>query len=378
MSAVLRARFGATLKRLNATDWNALRDDANPFLDHAFLAGLEIAGCIRPALGWQPYHLTLTEGERLVGAVPLYLKGNSHGEYVFDHAWANAYDRHGLDYYPKLLAAVPYTPISGPRLLARDAAHRAALVAALVQETQRLRLSSAHVNFVSDTNAQALADAGWLARSDWQFHWVNRGWPDFDAFLAALAPKKRRNIQQERAAVARAGVVCEWHDGAAMTQADWDFVHCCYLATFEDKGNTPALTADFFRYLGAHLPAQVGAVIARRGAQRLAAALFLRSEHTLYGRYWGALEHVPGLHFEACYYQGLDYCLRRGLTRFEPGAQGEHKLARGFLPERTRSFHWIADLKFRAAIADALRREAQALDAYHADLMRHSPYAVSL
>jgi predicted N-acyltransferase len=376
----LTVRFHATLDEMDAAAWNALLPDDNPFVDHAFLCGLEQHGCIVPSQGWQPYHLGLYDGETLVAAAPLYLKGNSHGEFVFDGSWASAYARYGLDYYPKLLCAVPYSPVTGPRLLVgRDEnapTLRAALVEVLRNETRRLGLSSAHLNFATQDDTAAFADADWLPRFDWQFHWQNNPhWRDFDDFLAALSHKKRKNIKSERARAARAGATCEIRHGDELDAREWDAMHGFYLSTFDDKGNFPALTLDFFRHLGRTMPRRVLAVLCRRNGNLIAGALLLRSATTLYGRYWGSSEHVDGLHFEACYYQGIDYCIREGLARFEPGAQGEHKLARGFLPARTESFHWIADRRFREAIGDALRREAQSLDAYGEELLAHSPYA---
>jgi predicted N-acyltransferase len=380
----LRARFHARLRDIDAGAWNALLPDDNPFLDHAFLDGLERHGCISARTGWRPHHLGLYDEDRLVAVAPLYLKGNSHGEFVFDWSWASAYAQHGLDYYPKLLCAVPYSPVTGPRLLVgrgEDAdALRGALVATMRGEAERLDLSSAHLNFSADADAAVLDRSDWLARFDWQFHWRNRpvddgGWRDFDAFLGALSHKKRKNIRQERTRVARAGVSCELRHGDELDDGEWQALHAFYLATFDDKGNYPALTLDFFRHLGRTMPRRVVAVLCRRDGNLVAGTLMLRSSSTLYGRYWGCLEQIEGLHFEACYYQGIDYCLREGLTAFEPGAQGEHKLARGFLPTRTRSFHWIADPRFRNAIADALAREARALDGYRDDLLEHSPYA---
>ncbi|MBX3692569.1 GNAT family N-acetyltransferase [Dokdonella sp.] len=375
----MNARFHERLDEISAAAWDALGAHANPFTAHAFLAGLEQTGCIDRHAGWQAHHLGLYEGDTLVAAAPLYLKGNSHGEFVFDRSWAGAYARHGLDYYPKLLGAVPYSPVTGPRLLAGAGdgvqGRCAALVGAITQEVERLGLSSAHVNFVDDIDTAILDDLDWLPRFDWQFHWHNRGWPDFEAFLGALTAKKRKNIRHERAQVARAGITCEVRHGDELDDADWRALHRLYLATFDAHGNHAALTSAFFRHLGVAMPRQVVAILCRRGGALVAMALCLRGHDTLYGRYWGASEHVPGLHFEACYYQGIDYCLRHGLARFEPGAQGEHKIARGFLPVRTRSFHFIADPRFRAAIADALRREAVALERYHDDLLAHSPYA---
>ncbi len=383
MTASLTARFHSRLDEIDAAAWNALLPDDNPFLSHAFLSGLEEHGCIRADLGWRAHHLALYRDERLVAAAPLYLKRNSHGEYVFDWSWAGAYERAGLDYYPKLLGAVPYSPVTGTRLLAGGNADapvlREALVAALAGTVEGAGLSSAHINFVAEADAAALEAAGWLARFDWQFHWTNApvehgGWRDFDEFLAALSHKKRKNIRQERAQVARAGVTCKIQDGDQLTTAEWRAIHGLYLGTFAERGNHPALTLDFFRHLGATMPDQVLAVVCRRGSDIIAMALLLRSSTKLYGRYWGCRENVPGLHFEACYYQGIEYCLDNGLTRFEPGAQGEHKLARGFLPTRTRSYHYLADPRFRAAVREALEREAAALEEYCFELMAHSPY----
>jgi len=374
----LETRFHPRLDEIPALAWNALAPDDNPFVDHAFLSGLEQYGCVAPRQGWQPYHLGIYDDETLVAAAPLYLKGNSHGEFVFDWSWASAYAQNGVAYYPKLLAAVPYSPVTGPRLLvgSGDAAEmlRKLLITTIRREAERLALSSAHLNFATEADASAFSDSAWLPRFDWQFHWRNEGWRDFDEFLAALNHKKRKNIRQERSRVARAGVVCEIKHGDELDNAEWEALHDFYLATFDDKGNFPALTLPFFRHLGRAMPRRVLGVLCRRGDELIAGALLLRSSTTLYGRYWGATENVEGLHFEACYYQGIDYCLREGLAAFEPGAQGEHKHARGFLPTMTRSFHWIADARFRAAIADALAREGRMLHDYRDELLAHSPY----
>ncbi|MFI4970580.1 MAG: GNAT family N-acetyltransferase, partial [Lysobacterales bacterium] len=364
--------------------WNALLPDDNPFVDHAFLAGLERHGCIDARTGWQPHHLGIYDQDHLVAAAPLYLKGNSHGEFVFDWSWASAYAQHGLDYYPKLLCAVPYSPVTGPRLLVgrgTDANRlRTLLLAAIRAEAERLQLSSAHLNFATEADTAAFVGNDWIARFDWQFHWRNLapghgGWRDFGDFLASLNHKKRKNIRHERQRVANAGVACEIRHGDELDHADWRALHGFYLSTFDDKGNYPTLTLDFFHHLGAAMPARVVAVLCRRGNELIAGALMLRSSTTLYGRYWGCSEHVEGLHFEACYYQGIAYCLREGLQTFEPGAQGEHKIARGFLPTKTHSFHWIADARFRAAIANALEHEAHMLDGYRNEVLVHSPYA---
>lgn len=378
----MKARFHPRLKDIPAAHWDALRGDDSPFLAHAFLSGLEEHDCATLRNGWQAHHLGLYDGVRLVAAAPLYLKHDSHGEFVFDWSWAHAYAEHGLDYYPKLLCAVPYSPVGGARLLAGHADDapmlRAALVDAMRAEATRLGLSSAHLNFAAASDIGAFAGSEWLPRFDWQFHWHNApGWRDFDDFLAALSHKKRKNIRHERAQVARAGITCQVRHGDELEDTEWRALHDFYLATFEDKGNYPALTLAFFRHLGAEMPRNVVAVLCRRGDRLVAGSLMLRSSDTLYGRYWGCREQVPGLHFEACYYQGIDYCLREGLCTFEPGAQGEHKVARGFLPERTHSFHWIADPRFRRAILHALRAETVALENYRNELLAHSPFVAA-
>lgn len=378
MTKPLEARFLQGLNGIEASAWNALLPDDNPFVDHAFLSGLELHGCLQPDYGWQPFHLCLYDDSKLVAASPQYVKTNSHGEYVFDWSWASAYARSGLDYYPKLLSAVPYSPVTGPRLLVGNSPDAPSLRIAL-RDTMRAATtqagwSSAHVNFTLPEEIDAFAHDEWLARFDWQYHWRNSGWRDFTDFLDALTSKKRKNIRQERDKVARAGVRCEILHGDEMSADDWRMLHRFYRLTFAEKGNHAALTLPFFRHLGQTMPRRVLAVFARRGNGTIAAALLLRSSHTLYGRYWGCSEQIAGLHFEVCYYQGIEYCLKNGLTRFEPGAQGEHKVSRGFLPTMTHSFHYIRDLRFRAAVRDALAREGQALFDYRDELLEHSPY----
>lgn len=368
-----------SIDEVAAADWNALAASDNPFVSHAFLAGLENTGCIRTAFGWRAQHLTLHEDTRMVGAAPLYLKSNSHGEYVFDWAWADAWERAGGDYYPKFLSAVPYSPVTGPRLLVGNgpdvSARRRTLATALRELTDRFGLSSLHVDFLRREDADAFDDA-WLERSDWQFQWRNPdAWRDFHDYLDALTHKRRKAVRHEREQVAGAGIECEFRDGGSLDDGEWRKMHQLYTHTFDEKGNTPTLTLDFFRHLGATFPDHSHVAFARHGQAIIAAALFLSSHDTLYGRYWGAREAVPGLHFELCYYQGIDHCLRAGLHRFEPGAQGLHKLARGFLPTRTHSRHYIADAGFRTAIRTALEHEAALLEARGQELLAHSPFA---
>ena len=373
------ARIHRALSELPAADWDALHDGRNPFITHAFLSGLETTGCLRPDWGWTPCHLGLWEGEALVAAAPGYLKANSHGEFVFDHAWAHAYARHGLDYYPKWLCAVPYSPVTGPRLLARDADARRLLPAAIAGFAGHGGLSSAHVNFhdeVDDAAFDADAEgAGWLLREDLQYHWRNEaGWRDFDDFLAAMDHKHRKNIRQERRKVREAGIVLRVVHGDEASADDLAAMHGFYLSTFADYGNSPALTLAFLQHLARAMPRQLVLILAERDGAPIAGALCLRGADTLYGRYWGASERHPGLHFEACYYQGIDYCLREGLRQFEPGAQGEHKIARGFLPVRVRSRHWIADPRFADALRGWCAEERAAVASQQLALRRHAPF----
>jgi predicted N-acyltransferase len=366
-------RLHASLDDIPAAAWDALHDGGNPFVAHAFLAGLERHQCLRPRWGWTPCHPALWDGDALIAAAPGYLKTNSHGEFVFDHAWANAYARAGADYFPKWLLAVPYSPVTGPRLLARDRGTRATFAAALLARARADGLASLHANFVAADELAAFP-TDWLPREDVQFHWHNRGWRDFDDFLAALQPKKRKNIRQERARVAADGFRFRIVHGDDASAADLATMHGFYSRTFADYGNHPALTPEFFRHLAATMPRQLVLILGERAGEAVAGALCLRGGDTLYGRYWGATLNSPGLHFETCYYQGIAYCLREGLARFEPGAQGEHKIARGFLPVTTHSRHWLADPRFGAAIADWCRDETRHTRRYRESVLAHSPY----
>ncbi|KLD73686.1 hypothetical protein Y886_36665 [Xanthomonas hyacinthi DSM 19077] len=372
-------RFLDSLGGIPAADWDALVPDGNPFVSHAFLSGMEAKGCLREDYGWKPYHLGIFDShDRLVAASPTYLKGNSHGEFVFDWSWASAWERAGGDYYPKMLVASPYSPVPGPRLLVRDGLEadilRNRLTAALVDEADRLGLSSIHANFLADADLDAFDDR-WLVRSDYQFHWHNQAYADFDGFLASLKAKKRKNIRQERAYAEASGLRLSMRGGDELSDDEWRQIHALYALTFDLKGNHAALTSRFFQYLGRTLGPKVQVAMARDGQEIVAMALFLRGGDALYGRYWGASVEVSGLHFELCYYRGIDYAIREGIGRFEPGAQGEHKLARGFLPTLTHSRHYIAHEGFRQAVAGALEQEALHRETYRAELLAHSPYA---
>ena len=362
------------LRTIDPADWDRLHDGRNPLVAHAFLSGLEDSGCLRPEWGWQPRHLALWEDGRLVAAAPGYLKHNSHGEFVFDHAWAHAWARAGLDYFPKWLGAVPYSPVTGPRLLARDAVARAALVGAIEAHCATEGLSSAHVNFHPAGESEAFGEH-WHRRLDLQYHWRNAdGWATFDDFLGALGNRARKNIRQERAKVERAGVRFRVLHGDEASAGDLAAMHGFYLQTFAEYGNHPALTLAFLQHLARDMPRALVLILAEHAGVPIAGALCLRGADALYGRYWGSAVELPGLHFETCYYQGIEYCLREGLSRFEPGAQGEHKIARGFLPTRMYSHHWIATPEFDAAIGAWCRREAAGVLELEKVLLARSPY----
>ena len=367
-------RLVPSLDQLAAAEWDALHDGSNPFVQHAFLSGLEQHNCLKPRWGWVAQHAALFESDRLVAAAPAYLKGNSHGEFVFDHAWAHAYAQHGLDYYPKWLVAVPYSPVTGPRLLASDPKHRVALIEAMLDQARQQRLSSLHVNFLPASELDAF-DERWLARGDVQFQWRNwGGWNDFEQFLAAFSSKKRKNLRAEREQVRRAGVSFRVVHGDEASDDDLSAMHGFYCMTQTEKGNQPALTLGFLRHLAEHMPRQLLLVLAQRAGATIAGALYLRGGETLYGRYWGASEALPGLHFETCYYQGIEYCLRQGLRVFEPGAQGEHKIARGFLPEITHSRHFVRDPRFAEALRPWCEEERSSILRYRETVLQHSPF----
>ncbi len=370
----MRFHTHASLSEIPAAQWDALHDGRTPFVAHAFLSGLERHGCLRPNWGWTPLHAAIWDGDDLVAAAPGYLKGNSHGEFVFDHLWAVAVERAGRDYYPKWLFAIPYTPVTGPRLLARDEAARATLCSAIAEQARQLKLSSLHVNFLTESENVA-CPADWLERHDVQFHWSNgAGWKTFDDFLAALQSKKRKNIRHERKLVRDAGVMFRVVHGDNASEEDLADIHALYLRAFADKGNSPALTLAFFRHLAAEMPRSLVLILAQRDGKTIAGALCLRGNDTLYGRYWGCFEELPGLHFETCYYQGIEYCLREGLRVFEPGAQGEHKIARGFLPVTMRSRHHFTEPGLEKAFSRWCIEERAAIERYRAAVLAHSPF----
>ncbi|AAQ59293.1 GNAT family N-acetyltransferase [Chromobacterium violaceum] len=346
---------------------------AGVFVGREWLAALEETGCVGGATGWLPLPLALERDGQAAGLAPAYLKRHNRGEYVFDWSWAEAYARAGLDYYPKLVVASPFTPVTGRRLLG-GADAQARLIAGLRQLVDDNGLSSAHVLFPTAEEAARLEEAGWLLREGVQFHWRNQAYADFDDFLAALSRDKRKKIRQERRKVAEAGVAVRALEGGAILDADWQLFFRCYRQTYLERHSSPYLNLDFFRRIGERLSGHCLMFVASREGRDIAASLCIRDGDALYGRYWGALEEVPCLHFELCYYQGLEYAISRGLSVFEGGAQGEHKQARGFEPARTVSAHYIADPRFRSAIADWLRRERDGVADYVDQLFSHSAY----
>jgi uncharacterized protein len=353
--------------------WNVL-SGSQPFLSHAFLSALHETGCASVETGWSPHYLTAWREGALVGALPLYSKAHSYGEYVFDWGWADAYRRHGRRYYPKWVVAVPFTPVPGPRVLASDAATRCALLHHAINGVKEGGHSSLHVLFPTPAEAAEGEAMGMIPRAGLQFHWTNPGYRDFADFLATFAHDKRKKVKQERRKVAEAGVTFERIRGAAITSADWEFFYRRYEQTYREHQSTPYLNLEFFGRIGASLPENALLVIGSRNGRRICAALGLHDGETLWGRYWGTREFVSGLHFEACYYQSIEFCIEQRLARFEGGAQGIHKLARGLLPVATHSLHVIGDRNFASAIADYCARER--LDVAHTadELEAASPF----
>lgn len=399
-------RIHGAASEIDATAWDGLlaaQAAPSPFMRHAYLDALDQSGSASPRSGWTPRFVTLWRGRQLAAACPLYIKAHSYGEYVFDWAWANAYEQHGLAYYPKAVVAVPFTPVPGTRLLARDADSRALLVQAIVAWCEEEELSSLHLLFAADEDIAACADAGLMLRHTVQFHWNNlapalgtgvsslppgggrsasgrpggeTGWKDFDAFLASLSHDKRKKIRQERRKVHDAGVSFRWSRGAEIGDADWDFFYRCYARTYREHGNPPYLSRDFFHRMAAKLPEAWLLFVAERKGQAIASSLIALSDDAsvAYGRYWGALERVDCLHFEACYYQPLAWCIEHGVQRFEGGAQGEHKMARALMPVKTTSAHWLAHPAFADAVERFLEREGEGIETYIDHLGERSPF----
>jgi len=367
---------------IDAAAWDALvaaQPSATPFMTMAYLRALHASKSAVERTGWSPHFLVVERDGDLVAACPLYLKDHSYGEYVFDWAWADAYRRHGLDYYPKLLDAVPFTPVPGPRLLARSAEHRLLLLRAIEQLARSAGLSSAHLLFLDDADRAAARDAGWSLRTTVQFHWTNRAdspYADFADFLASLQRDKRKKIQQEQRRVAESGITFSAATGDAIPSDDWDFFNRCYTLTYRAHHSTPYLTRDFFARTAATMGENWLLFVAHRGKKAIATSLIAidPERKAAFGRYWGAVEHVSCLHFDACYYQPLAWCIANGYQRFEGGAQGEHKMARGLMPTQTWSAHWLAHPQFARAVDDFLAREGKGVESYLDELNERRPF----
>ncbi len=366
-----RLRVVESLAGVPAAAWDAM-SCGDPFTSHAFLSALIDTGCASARTGWRPQFVLLEKDNKLAGAMPLFLKTHSYGEYVFDWAWADAYQRHGLEYYPKLLCAVPFTPVTGPRLLAANDADRGILAAAALEMAREV--SSLHVLFPPAVEAGLMQAAGMLLRRTVQFHWNNDHYADFDDFLSRMTRHRRKNIRQERRRVHEADITFRWLRGAEIEQIHWAFFERCYRRTYSAHRSSPYLNLEFFLQLGATLPQHTLLILAERGGKPVAATLNVITGDKICGRYWGAVEHVPLLHFECCYYQAIEFAIANRLQTFEGGAQGEHKLFRGLLPVETHSAHWLAHPRFARAIEDYLERESAGIARYVDELNEHSPF----
>ena len=373
----MKVRIHTSISEITADAWNALVRDNNPFVRHEFLHAMEQHGCVGEKFGWLPRHIAVYEDDLLIAAMPLYEKHNSYGEFVFDNAWADAYESAGRDYFPKLVSAIPYTPATGQRLLSVTGCEKEVwplLLQTVLQLAESTGASSFHALFPDSREHQFLQQQGLLSRHDCQFHWRNDDYRDFDDFLNRLVSRKRNNIRQERRKVSQADINLRVLDGHTTTPLDWQNFTRFYEQTFSGKWGIATFNLGFFQELAQTLPDQIVLVLADAGSTSIAGALMYRSDTMLYGRHWGCIEQVDSLHFEACYYQGIEYCIRHGLQRFEPGAQGEHKIARGFLPTLTRSSHWISDNDFRLPISNFVAHERQAVAEYMMQLEAASPY----
>jgi len=375
---VYRAQFHRSIEALAPREWNALGAQANPFTRHEFLAALEHTHCVGRGTGWEPRYLTLSDARGLTAAAACYVKSHSYGEFVFDFAWARGYERLGRRYYPKLTLAAPFTPATGPRLLVRagpgSEQHAAQLLAELESHAVSHGLSGVHALFVDEAARAACAQRGWLLRRDCQFHWRNRGYGSFEEYLASFTAEKRKKARRERRRVAEAGVRFETRLGAELDEGLLDRIYELHRDTFLRHGHEPYLTREFFSEAARTLPDALMVKLALYGRTVVAAAIFFCCQDALFGRYWGAADDYHSLHFETCYHQGIEFCIERGIARFEPGTQGEHKVSRGFEPTLTWSAHYIADADFRAAIGEYLSREGAVVEAYALEVQGHVPY----
>ena len=382
MTAIpVTVRLGLSMAQINVSDWNRLATGGVPFLRYEFLAALEASGSVGRQSGWQPAHLTVTRGDTLIAAMPLYIKNNSYGEYVFDWGWADAYHRYGRHYYPKLLTAIPFTPSQSPRLLLNEQTSLESViepvVSAIKDYLDEQGMSSWHLLFPDQPGLSVLPSMGLIRRVGVQYHWLNHGYRSFDDFLATLSSRKRKNMKKERLSIAQQGVSFQHIDAVHATEQDWQTFYRFYQSTYEVRGQRGYLSQSFFKQIAQTMPDNLFLIMARQQSDYVAGALFLRDSNTLYGRYWGCDQEFYNLHFETCYYQGIEYCIKHGLKKFDAGAQGEHKLRRGFEPVITQSFHWIADAGFRLAIKNFCEEEAAHIEQYRDHAEEYLPFKKS-
>lgn len=373
----MQVKIIGSLEEVLPEQWNALAGDVNPFVRHEFLVALERHGCVGDQFGWWPQHVTAFDGDKLVGAMPMYLKNNSYGEFVFDWGWADAYERAGLDYYPKLVVAVPYTPVTGPRLMVANETVddvRELLVGGALSLAEKLEVSSLHLLFTTESDTAFLEQHQLMRRVGCQFHWHNQSYSDFDDFLSTFSSQKRKKVKRERRHVKDAGVKIELLHGHEITDNQWKIFHHFYCSTFYRRSGYPTLSLEFFKELGKTMPDNVVLILASYQGNYVAGAFNMRGTDTLHGRHWGCSETFHSLHFELCYYRAIDYCIDNGLARFEAGAQGEHKLSRGFVPTPTFSAHWLSHPDFKYAIEDFLQREKGGMEHYMDVMNEHLPY----
>ncbi|HDZ08639.1 GNAT family N-acetyltransferase [Pseudohongiella sp.] len=375
-------RIGLSMQDIDVEQWDNLVRDQSPFLQHAFLRALEQSGSVQAESGWQPCHLTVMvnagDGEKMLAAMPLYIKNHSYGEYVFDWGWADAYQRYGQQYYPKLLTAIPFTPSQSPRVLVADGETLQQwlphIEQAVLTYADKIGASSWHILFPDRANASVLRQADLIRREASQFHWQNKGYKTFDDFLASFSSRKRKNLRKERADVVAQGIQFQCLEGEDITEDIWDVFYRYYQNTYQIRGQQGYLTRDFFRLINRSMPENLFLVMASQAGNYVAGALFFKGADTLFGRYWGAEQDYDNLHFETCYYQGIEYCIEHNISLFDAGAQGEHKLRRGFEPVTTQSFHWIKDPAFRAAIADFCQQEMAHVAAYQSAAIEQLPF----
>ena len=376
----LKVTLADSVTAVDAESWDALVG-VMPLLNHAFLSALETSNSVGKGTGWQSCPMLVFDGEAIVGALPLYVKSHSYGEYVFDWAWAEAYEKNGLSYYPKLISAIPFSPVTSQRLLVASVPNASEIQSLMVETLEEItrtnQFSGAHVLFPNEDSAAVLSQAGWMQRHGVQFQWHNEGFQNFEEFLSQLTQEKRKKIRQERKKVVNSGAVCHRVKGPDISEAQWEFFYQCYCNTYREHRSTPYLSREFFERIAQTMPQHILLVMAYKDEVPIASALNFYDQNTLYGRYWGCLEYVPNLHFELCYYQAQEFCIAENIRYFEGGAQGEHKLARGFKPKATCSFHKIAHPQFAKAIEDFVMREAQGIAKYTNELEDRAPFKLS-